>query len=111
MTDDDRAARISMNEAVFRELNEQIERLAPESARELKLVCECGDPDCHRRLRMSVSGYEALRSDPRLFAVVPGHQLPDVETVVESGSDYVIVRKHDGTPASIARRTDPRHGS
>jgi len=110
MTDDARAARIGLNEAVFRELNEQIEQLVSEPARELKLVCECGDPDCRKRIRMTLTEYENLRSDPRRFAVVPGHQLPEVEDVVESGGDYVVVQKHDGTPASIARRTDPRLG-
>jgi hypothetical protein len=108
VTDEERTRRIGVNEAIFRELNEQIEDLAADSDRQLKLVCECGDVECHKRFRMAPRTYEALRADSCLFAVVPGHQAPDVETVQDGGSGYVVVRKHDGLPAAIARSTDPR---
>jgi hypothetical protein len=32
---------------------------------------------------MRVDEYERLRHNPRRFAVVPGHELPDIEAVVE----------------------------
>jgi hypothetical protein len=108
VNDEERVRRIGVNEAIFREVNEQIEGLGSGSGRELKLVCECGDANCHKRFRMATSVYEALRADSCLFAVVPGHQEPDVETVQNSGSGYIVVRKHDGLPAAIARGTDPR---
>ena len=45
----DRAERVGLNEAVFREVNERIEDLAEKldlEDRPLDLVCECGDANC-----------------------------------------------------------------
>ena len=107
----DRPERIGLNEAVFREVNERITDLADQFGLEeqpLDLVCECGNPSCIERITMSRADYEELRSDPTHFAVFPGHEEPDVETVVERRDGYDVVRKHEGEPAEIAERTDPR---
>jgi hypothetical protein len=106
-----REARIGLNEAVFREVNERIEDLADRFAltdEPLDLVCECGDADCVRRISMTRAEYEQLRSDPQQFAVHPGHEYPEVEEVVERRSGYDIVAKNKGIPERIAERTDPR---
>jgi hypothetical protein len=33
---------------------------------------------------------------------VPGHEMPDVEDVVEQHEDYIVLRKHPGRPERIA---------
>jgi len=38
----------------------------------------------------------------------PGHQIPDVETVIEERGDYLVIRKDPGLPADFAEATDPR---
>jgi hypothetical protein len=106
-----RHERIGLNEAVFREVNERINDLAEHFRLEdqpLDLVCECGDPTCVERITMSHEEYEELRSDPMHFAVYPGHEESDVEDILERRRGYDIVRKHEGEPAEIAERTDPR---
>jgi hypothetical protein len=107
----ERAERIGLNEAVFREVNERISDLAGQFGLDqepLDLVCECGDPACVERISISRDAYEQLRSDPTHFAVFPGHEQPDVESVVERNGPYDVVRKHEGGPAEVARGTDPR---
>ena len=52
--------------------------------------------------------FEELRSDSHHFAIYPGHEEPDVETVVARRKGYDIVRKGEGVPRKIAERTDPR---
>jgi hypothetical protein len=107
----DRHERIGLNEAVFRQVNERINDLAEHFGLEdqpLDLVCECGDPSCVERISMSRDEYEELRSDPTHFAVFPGHEEPDVESILERRGAYDIVRKHEGEPAQIAEQTDPR---
>jgi len=107
----ERHERIGLNEAVFREVNERISDLAVQFQLEeqpLDLVCECGDPSCVERVTMSRQEYEQLRSDPTHFAVFSGHDMPDVEDVIEKRRGYDVVRKHEGGPAEIAERTDPR---
>lgn len=109
---DERGARIGLNEAVFREVNDRIEDLAEtfnlnDSA--LDLVCECGSSTCVERITMTRKEYESLRTDSTHFAVVPGHEIPDVEEIVAREKGYDVVRKHEGAPAAIAQATDSRH--
>lgn len=106
-----REERIGLNEAVFREVNERIEGLAATfqlSQDPLDLVCECGDATCVRRVSMSRAEYEELRSESRHFAVHPGHEIPDVETVVATRTGYSVVSKDEGVPEQVAEQTDPR---
>jgi hypothetical protein len=108
---DERARKIGLNEAVFRQVNERIQDVAQTFGlgdRTLDLVCECGDGSCTLQIRMTTEEYEAMRGDPTLFAVSPGHEMPDVEDVVEKHDGYDVVRKHAGDPAEIAKSTDPR---
>jgi len=108
---DERAERIGLNEALFREVNERVKAINTgfgEPLPETDFVCECGLDSCTERVRMTLPAYEALRADPTHFAVRPGHQIPDVETVVEEHDDYVVVEKDPGGPARLAAETDPR---
>jgi hypothetical protein len=109
---DDAQRRKAANEAVFREVNERIEslqrRFALADDEPLRIVCECDRIDCSERLEVAVDVYERTRADSALFFVVPGHEDTAVESVVDSGGDYVIVRKRPGEPQEIAAETDPR---
>jgi hypothetical protein len=108
-----REERIGLNEAVFREVNERIEDLAKGFAlttQPLDLVCECGDASCLQRITMSHDEYEQLRSESHQFAVYPGHEAPDLESVVDRRGGYDVVQKDEGAPEEIAERTDPRTG-
>lgn len=108
--DEERARRIGVNEGLFRQMNEQLKGLAErfELDDQLLLVCECGYPQCEQRVRVPAEQYEQIRADARFFALVPGHELEDVEEVVEERDGYNVVKKLGGTPAQIARETDPR---
>ena len=106
-----REERISLNEAVFREVNERIETLAEKfdlGSMPLDLICECGDASCVQRIHMTKAEFEELRSNSHHFAVYPGHVEPDVESVVQRCSGYEIVSKHEGVPREVAEKTDPR---
>ena len=109
---DERARRIGSNEAVFRELNEQIERLnrslAEISDEKMHGICECGSLECAQPIVVPVSRYEEVRSDATLFLVVPGHEIIDVESVVEETPGYSVVRKRAPEAERIAELTDPR---
>ena len=108
---DERKRRIGLNEAVFREANERIEELNKTFATltdELVLVCECGYADCTEKISMSVEAYEELRADAATFAIIHGHEIADVEHVVEEHEGYDVVRKDDGVARQVAEVTDPR---
>ena len=108
---DAREQRIARNEILFREINERLKEMQEtfnvESDRS-DFVCECGDVECTERIEMTLAEYEHVRSDSATFAVVPGHQVDDVEVVVETHDAYLVVRKHSGDAAEMAREGDPR---
>ena len=108
---DKRGERIGRNEALFREVNERIERVTETLQVEtLTILCECGDPSCLEQIQVSLPDYERVRADPTLFFIRAGHEDFDVEDVVEEHEDYHVVRKKDGSAAAQARKLDPRDG-
>jgi 3'-phosphoadenosine 5'-phosphosulfate sulfotransferase (PAPS reductase)/FAD synthetase len=111
---EERARRIGHNEALFREVNERIEKVSQDlqvASDPLAILCECGDQSCTDRVEVSLSDYERIRSDPTLFFIRTGHEIPDVETVVEQTNEFYVVRKRSGSPAELARELDSRHDS
>jgi hypothetical protein len=106
----ERERRIGENEALFRSVNEQVHDLNQTFLVEgrLRIVCECAEETCIQQIELMPSQYEAVRADPTLFVVKPGHDDPSVETVVERNDAYWVVRKDHGEPEQVARETDPR---
>ena len=97
------------NQALFREVNEHIAELAAEWRQPVgaSFVCECSDSDCTEPLDLTPAEYERVRADGARFVICPGHQLPDLERVVEGNRRYLVVEKF-GPAAEIARAADPR---
>jgi len=108
---DERSDRIGRNEALFRTVNERVREVNEAFSVVLEqsdFVCECGDGECAETIRLTLDEYEQVRADPTQFAVVPGHEIPDVETVVFANDRYALLRKDPGGPARLAAETDPR---
>jgi hypothetical protein len=106
--------RLAKNEALFREVNERVAEVAANfidvetRSDPVEFTCECGRADCAERIVMTMLEYEAVRALPTRFAVVPAHEQPEVETIVERHPSYVVVEKQDGDAQKVARETDPR---
>jgi len=107
----ERERRIAENESLFRAANERIadwEERAREDATE-PYFCECADPDCDQKVELRAADYERVRSESNRFFVVPGHEIPDVERVVESHEAWAVIEK-DPRVEEIVEETDPRRG-
>ena len=63
--------------------------------------------DCAHLVDLTPKEYEHVRADPRRFFVLRGHEIPDVETVVEQHAGYVVVEKRDEA-GEAAEARDPR---
>jgi hypothetical protein len=98
--------RFARNEAIFREVNERVADVKDSEARMTDFLCECGNLDCVEELSLTDAEYMKIRSNSATFAVVPGHVLEDVETVIEETDRFQIVEKHP-REAAIAEATDP----
>lgn len=112
MTVDERTRKIARNQAMYREANERIQDLNEAFGTfsgEFLVVCECPEQLCTQQIPVSPKAYEGIRADPAQFIVRPGHQAIDVEEIVRTEATYVVVRKHEGEPARLAEKTDPRH--
>jgi len=107
---DERERRIGLNEALFREVNEAVSEVSHRfESSDFEIVCECGSLECQDRIAVKKEAYSALRSDSHQFAVVPGHEIPDVETVIADEGAYYIVRKDAPAAKALAERTDPNN--
>jgi hypothetical protein len=107
----ERGKRVAKNEVLFREVNERLRELGEGFALvsdKAEFVCECGDGSCVEQVQMPLEAYEEVRSDPKRFFVVQGHELPEFEKVIEDKGDYLVVEKLPGGPSGVAIRDDPR---
>jgi hypothetical protein len=108
---EDRERRIAENEILYRTVNEKIEDLNEAFGtltNTMTVVCECGDESCAEQIELDVQTYERVRAEPTHFIVLPGHVMPDVESVVEQLEGFDIVRKDAGEAAELAVENDPR---
>jgi hypothetical protein len=86
-----RAQRIEQTELFFRAVNEEIARNDGHGT--TLFICECGNPACSERIALTAQALQHLHAENGLFVVLPGHEIPDVETVVDHSNGYLIVRK------------------
>jgi hypothetical protein len=108
----DSAERKAANEAMYRQVNEQIvgleERFSITDGERLSIVCECDRMECAEIVQVWHETYERVRAQAACFVVLAGHVDASIEDVVESGDGYVVVRKRPGAPRRVAVETDPR---
>lgn len=99
--------RVAMNEATFRKVNEGMEA-GQDDAGLLSFVCECGRLRCTRLIQLTRPEYEGIRQNPRRFAIVEGHEIPEAEAIVERHDRYLVVEKGGDPEAKIVEHADPR---
>ena len=90
-----------------RRVNEAIEPQG-QSDRSAVFVCECGNLGCSETVEISVAEYEEVRTAFDRFFLVPGHEIDDVDRVVERRSSYLIVVKRAPEAREMARASDER---
>jgi hypothetical protein len=101
--------RIARTEALFREVNERIaEGVRRFEGDDARFVCECGDPTCTDPIEASLDDYERVRADGATFLVCEGHDLADVEEVVDRLDRAAIVEKTEPRVRRIVIELDPR---
>jgi hypothetical protein len=94
--------RVARNHALFRGVNERIYSLTTDlgahpadGGPSLGFVCECGNSTCTARVLIESDDYSRIRAHPAHFVVMAGHELPDVERVIEANGHYVVVERRE----------------
>jgi hypothetical protein len=105
--DEARAARLGHNQSVMRTLNDELTagQLASQASpltEQCAFMCECSDLGCLQLVSVSVEKYSAVRRDARRFFVHPGHEIPEIEAVVERAAGYFVVEKTGAAKAAVA---------
>lgn len=101
----ERAAR---NQSLYRAVNERVKEIN-EAFDDLgslgDWICECANPECTEPVPLTHEEYEAVRTRPTCFLVLPdaAHVLVDVENVIERHERYWVVEK-TGAAAELAER-------
>ena len=81
------------NEYVFAAANRRIETAAGwYDVEPVPFICECGAMNCTEILLLPLDAYRHVRSTEG-FALLPGHDDPEVEHVTEDHGDYIVVEK------------------
>ncbi len=107
-----REERSARNEAIFRVGNERMAEWEErhEDGQPERYLCECADIDCRAKVELTRSQYEYVRSDSRWFVVLPGHETPDAESVIDDHDGWVVVEKNPEL-APIVEATDLRRAT
>jgi hypothetical protein len=89
--------RLARNEDLFREVNERINASAQShgpSTHPYEFFCECSDTTCMERVVLTLAEYEHVRAEPTRFVVKRNHVIREIEHVVESVPDHMVIEKH-----------------
>lgn len=107
----DFAERAARNEEVFRGVNERIEQGAEQHqvSDSLPFHCECGARACVDTIEIPPARYAAIVRERYHFVVIPGHEEPQIERVVETGADFLVVEKIGEAREQIDRDHPQQH--
>jgi hypothetical protein len=99
----ERAAR---NEEVFRSVNEQIEAGAEQHGvtAPMRFHCECDRERCFEQVDLIPSDYQQIVEHPYRFVIVPGHDDPRIEQIVETHEGYCVIEKIGTAREALDRR-------
>ena len=96
MTDDARVRRLAANEAIARQVNEQVEQIAQRLSRDgepLEILCECSLDECTQRLHVPLADYTSVREHDARFMLVDDHIVDEIEKRVGKVGDATVVEK------------------
>ena len=95
--DDLQKERLAKNEDFFREVNERISESAEAHGSDThpyEFFCECSDASCVERVLMTLEEYAHIRAEPTRFVVKKNHVIHEIEHVVETVPDHMVIEKH-----------------
>jgi hypothetical protein len=87
-----RDERVIRTEEFFKRVNDTMRNELSDG--DGKFLCECGNIACTEKLALSAEDLRLLHSIEGYFAVLPGHHIPEIETLVKENGHYAIVHNN-----------------
>src|SRR3954452_14245052 len=81
VSDDQAKRRVATNQALLRRVNEAMR--AGSADQSIAFRCECGQLGCNHLSELTRAESRAVRAHARRFAIVPAHEIVEIETTVE----------------------------
>jgi hypothetical protein len=95
--------RLKENEVIFQQANKGVADFVMEDGGDdetlIGFYCECSNIDCRERILLNASDYRRYHKDQRHFIALKGHEMPNIENVVDEHDNFVIVRKVGEIPS------------
>ncbi len=89
-----RARKAAKNEALTRSLNEGLARGEERwPSEDPTFICECSDLSCVEEVALSLEDYRGIHEDPQCFIVKPGHEVLEIEKVIDDRGAFRVVEK------------------
>jgi hypothetical protein len=107
----DFAERAARNEEIFRDVNKRIEEGAEQHgvSGSLPFHCECSRATCVETIELSRVRYASIVRERFNFVVIPGHEDPQIERIVDSDDDFFVVEKIGEAREKIDRDHPQQH--
>jgi hypothetical protein len=86
-----REERVLQTEEFFRDVNDVI--AGTPTTNGSAFLCECANPFCNVTFEMNGDDLTTLHSTPGYYVILAGHDIPDLEEVVQHHNGYEIVTK------------------
>lgn len=104
-----RAERLADNEALFRAANERMSRWPEQHSDDERepYFCECANRECREKVYLTRAEYERVRANPMHFFIVPGHEVPDVERIIDQYEGWLVIEKNSEVRDQV-EASDPR---
>lgn len=106
--------RLAENEVIFRQVNEDVKEFVLENAsdkkwenKKLRFYCECSNMDCRSRIQITAKEYDAVHSNKKRFIIRPGHDIPEIEKIINNKVTYVVIEKYKLPP--VPQKIEGKH--
>jgi hypothetical protein len=86
-----REERVLQTEEFFRDVNDVI--AGTQSTNGSRFLCECANPFCNVTFAMDGDDLKTLHSTPGYYVILAGHDIPELEEVVQRQNGYAIVTR------------------
>ena len=103
--------RLARNGSLFRQVNKRFSELSGGfQGGSTQFVCECSNEDCTLTIAINHDEYESVRAHSTFFVIATGHEILEVEKIIDRRDGWTIVQKIAESDYAVETDTRRRNG-